>query len=160
MKITLNELKQLVKNVINEEMGKMKMEGEEMSKEEKAMDVLQDILKPSEIEFLKKQYKMLGKSGLKDEVNSVIELSEMVEADELSEDEFKLRNIINKIIKKGTVLSALGVVPAAMFVGGSAALGLGIASLAGMLLKDAAFWKKDGKIHRKGLEKSDAEMEA
>lgn len=178
MKITLNELRQLVKNVIKEEMSKvemegyskmkkeayskMKMEGEmedgdEMSKEEKAIETLERILKPSEIEFLKKQYKELGKSGLKDEVNTLMNLNEE-EEDEMSEDEFKLRNIVNKIIKKGAVLSTIGIVPAAMFVGGTAAVGLGIAALAGTLLKDAAFFNKKGVDYKK-LKASDEEME-
>ena len=178
MKITLTELRQLVKNVIKEEMAKvekegyskmkkeayskMKMEGEmegedEMSKEEKAVEVLDRILKPSEIEFLKKQYKELGKSGFKDEVNALMNLNEE-EEEEMTEDEFKLRNIVNKIIKKGTVLSAIGIVPAAIFSGGTAAVGLGIATLVGTLLKDAAFWTKKGVDYKK-LKASDEEME-
>ena len=121
--------------------------------EKQAVNILTNILNPSEIDFLTDELSTLGKEGLKDEVNSVMdgdgELSE-----EMDEKEYKIRHIINKIIKRGGGLAALGIVPAAMFVSGGAALGLGVAAIASLLLKDSAFWSKDG-IHRDELKKSD-----
>jgi hypothetical protein len=121
--------------------------------EKQAVNILTNILNPSEIDFLTDELSTLGKEGLKDEVNSVMdgdgELSE-----EMDEKEYKIRHIINKIIKRGSGLAALGIVPAAMFAGGGVALGLGVAAIAGLLLKDSAFWSKDG-IHRDELKKSD-----
>ena len=124
------------------------------SKEEKAMEKLQKILSPSDIEFLKKEYSKLGKDGLADEVEEVMQLSEMEDLDtygELTPKEKKLRSIINKIIGYSGVISTLGIVPAAMISGG-AGLGFGIAALASFLLKDAAYWNKKGGIHRDAYE--------
>jgi hypothetical protein len=127
--------------------------GSESDGEKQAVNILTNILNPSEIDFLTDELSTLGKEGLKDEVNSVMdgdgELSE-----EMDEKEYKIRHIINKIIKRGGGLAALGIVPAAMFVSGGAALGLGVAAIASLLLKDSAFWSKDG-IHRDELKKSD-----
>lgn len=146
--------------LVNNKLGTVRPLINEMEdKQEKAVEVLKDILKPSEIEFLKNEYEMLGKEGLADEVVDVIEKDEEGElTEEMSEREYKLRNIINKIIKKGTAIAGLGIVPAAMFASGGLALGLGIASLAGVLLKDAAFWNSKGEINYKELNKSDDEM--
>jgi hypothetical protein len=146
--VRLNEsdLVNIVKRVITEE---------EMAQEEKveaAKDAISDILNSSEIEFLKQKFQEDGKEGFKDEVVAAVkdvkgaESGELSEEDmgNMSEDEYKLRSIIHKIIKKGSVLAMAGVVPAMMFVGGPAALGLGIAALLGMTLKDSAFYKRGG----------------
>jgi hypothetical protein len=121
--------------------------------EKQAVNILTNILNPSEIDFLTDELSTLGKEGLKDEVNSVMdgdgELSE-----EMDEKEYKIRHIINKIIKRGGGLAALGIVPASLFVSGGAGFGLGVAAIASLLLKDSAFWSKDG-IHRDELKKSD-----
>lgn len=164
MKITLTELRRLVKNVIKEEIAKTKITENEVEIEdpEAAVKAMKKILSPSEIEFLKSEYKKLGEEGLADEIEDVRQLSEMEDSDtygELSEKEYKLRNILNKIIKVGGVLSMLGIVPAAMFVSGTAGLGLGIASIVGLLFKDAAFWNKKGGIRRDGFEKSNKELD-
>lgn len=164
MKITLTELRRLVKNVIKEEMAKTKITENEVEIEdpEVAVKVLKKALSPSEIEFLKSEYKKLGEDGLADEIEDVRQLSEMEDLDtygELSEKEYKLRNILNKVIKVGGTLSMLGVLPAAMFVSGTAGLGLGIASIVGFLFKDAAFWNKKGGMHRDGIERSNDELE-
>ena len=75
----------------------------------------------------------------------------------MSENERQVRAIIDRIINYSTVGSALGIVPAAMFVSGGVALGLGITSIVGLLLKDSAWWdtKKGGHaMHTKEMEKS------
>jgi hypothetical protein len=155
VRLTESDLIKLVKRVVKESEG-----GEMDSKKEKAVEVIQDILKPSEIEFLKKEFQNLGKEGLKDEVEyvmSVDESGELGEEEEMSEKEYKLRHIVNKLIKKGGVLAALGIVPAAMFLGGGAAVGLGVAALVSTLAGDSAFFGKKG-LHYKELEKSDKSM--
>lgn len=163
MKITLNELRRLVKNVIKEEMTKSRITENEVEIEdpEAAVKAMKKILSPEELAFLKSEYKKLGEEGLADEIEDVRQLSEMEDLDtygELSEKEYKIRNILNKIIKVGGGLATLGILPAAMFVSGSAGLGLGIASIVGFLLKDAAFWNKKGGIHRDGIERSDEDL--
>ena len=146
IRLTENDLTRIVKRVIKEE---------EMAQEEKveaAKEAISDILNPSEIEFLKQKFQEDGKEGFKDEVVAAVkdvkgaESGELSEEDmgNMSEDEYKLRSIVHKIIKKGSVLAMAGVVPAMMFVGGPAAIGLGIAALLGMTLKDAAFYKRGG----------------
>ena len=62
----------------------------------------------------------------------------------MGDDEMKLRGILDKIIQNTTLMSALGVVPAMMFVGGGAALALGIVAILGTTLKDSAFFKRKG----------------
>ena len=60
--------------LVNNKLGSVKPLINEMEdKKEEAIDILKDILKPSEIDFLKKEYEMLGKEGLADEVVNVIE---------------------------------------------------------------------------------------
>jgi|688.fasta_scaffold439149_2 hypothetical protein len=156
VRLTESDLIKLVKRVVKESEG-----GEMDSKKEKAIEVIQDILKPSEIEFLKKEFKNLGKEGFKDEVEyvmSVDESGELGEEEEMSEKEYKLRHIIDKIITKGGVLSMLGVVPAAMFVSGGAAAALGVTALVAFLFKDAAFWDSKGDVHHKERNRSHREM--
>jgi len=139
--------------LLSSKLGDAKPYINESEGEKEAVNILTNILNPSEIDFLTDELSTLGKNGLKDEVNSVMngdgELSE-----EMDEKEYKIRHIINKIIKRGGGLAALGIVPAAMFAGGGVALGLGITAIAGLLLKDSAFWGKHG-IHRDELKKSD-----
>jgi hypothetical protein len=174
MKHLLNNLSEEEKNsILEQHTGGMKVMTENFNKllnsklgdakpfiteseaegEKEAVNILTNILNPSEIDFLTDELSTLGKEGLKDEVNSVMngdgELSE-----EMDEKEYKIRHIINKIIKRGGGLAALGIVPAAMFAGGGVALGLGITAIASLLLKDSAFWGKHG-IHRDELKKSD-----
>lgn len=146
IKLTESDLARIVKRVIREE------KSTEESKKNKAKEALHKILKPSEIEFLKQKLEDEGKQGFKDEVVAAVkdiesdkkgELSEEDKSD-MSEDEFKLRSIVNKIIKKGTVIAGLGIVPAAMFLGGPAAIAMGITALLGVIFKDAAFAKRGG----------------
>jgi hypothetical protein len=62
----------------------------------------------------------------------------------MSETEMKLRGILDKIVQNTTLISALGIVPAAMFIGGGTALVAGIISMLGVTLKDSAFFKRGG----------------
>ena len=146
IRLTESDLARIVKRVITEE---------EMAQEDKveaAKDALSDILSPNEMKFLKQKFQEDGKEGFKDEVVAAVkdvkgaESGELSEEDmgDMSEDEHKLRSIVHKIINKGSLLAMAGVVPAMMFVGGPTAIGLGIAALLGMTLKDASFWKRGG----------------
>lgn len=84
-----------------------------------------------------------------------IELSEDDEIG-MEDEEFAARRILHKIIQNVGIGSALAIVPAAMFIGGGVALGLGITAIAGTILKDAAFYKKGGRGHNyKAQDKSD-----
>ena len=56
----------------------------------------------------------------------------------------KLRGILDKIVQNTTLIAALGIVPAAMFISGGAALAAGIISMLGVTLKDSAFFKRGG----------------
>jgi len=62
----------------------------------------------------------------------------------MSETEMKLRGILDKIVQNTSLIAALGIVPAAMFISGGAALVAGIISMLGVTLKDSAFFKRSG----------------
>lgn len=89
------------------------------------------------------------------------QLIDLGEGDDIGMDdgEFEARRILHKIIQYVGIGSGLAIVPAAMFISGGVALGLGVTAVAGTMLKDAAFWKKGGKYndhHYKAQDKSDA----
>lgn len=60
----------------------------------------------------------------------------------MSREEFDIRKLIDKVIGYGGVISGLGVVPAAMAIGGGAAAALGITGIALYMLKDAAWYQR------------------
>jgi hypothetical protein len=62
----------------------------------------------------------------------------------MSQKEIKLRQILDKIINKGSLGSLAGVLPAAMSGHPGLALGLGVAAMVGAFSKDAAWWKSGG----------------
>lgn len=63
---------------------------------------------------------------------------------EMSDQEFRIRSIIDKIIRRVGPVAGLAIVPAAMFISGGVALGLGITAVAAVYLKDAAWYKSSG----------------
>ena len=63
---------------------------------------------------------------------------------EMSDQEFRIRSIIDKIITRIGPVAGLAIVPAAMFISGGVALGLGITAVAAGILKDAAWYKSSG----------------
>ena len=129
------------------------MEGEtnfdEMDKEQGAEEI-KSVLSDDELQFLGQVMSQEGEGGLESKIENAIETkSEMNEEDSdfeseygMSEDEFKMRNIVDKIIEKTSVLSMLGIVPAAMLSGGAAAVAAGVTALVAYLLKDAAWYNK------------------
>jgi hypothetical protein len=62
----------------------------------------------------------------------------------MSDQEFRIRSIIDKIIMRVGPASGLAIVPAAMFISGGVALALGATAIAGYILKDAAWYKTGG----------------
>lgn len=62
----------------------------------------------------------------------------------MSNDEYQVRKIIDKVIRGTSAVAGLAVLPAAMFVGGGVAIALGVTALATMLLKDVAWWSPKG----------------
>jgi hypothetical protein len=136
---------------------------------QQSSEVVQE-LSPEEQELLKSfiesnpdQFKEIVKQEVaqeKDEKEMEGGESEMMEDDEIgmNDQEFQVRRIIHKIVNYVSVGSALSIVPAAMFISGGVALGLGVTALVGTTMKDAAFWKRGGKYtdhHYKAQEKSD-----
>jgi hypothetical protein len=126
---------------------------------ETAKEELQDTISSSEMRFLSDLMNRKGKDELEDMLMNVVsqmeeeevnysEVDEMMYEDfekqyGMSETEMKLRGILDKIVQNTTLIAALGIVPAAMFIGGTA-LVAGIISMLGVTLKDSAFFKKGG----------------
>jgi hypothetical protein len=172
IRLTESELINLVRKIIKEDEDQWVADSQEMEDEsdfskmdlERAKEELKNTISPSEMRFLRDLVKYEGEDEVKDMLMNV--LSQMEDKDEtidadyeevdemlyedfeneygMSEDEMKLRRILDKIVQNTTLLSALGVVPAMMFVGGGAALALGIVAIAGVTLKDSAFFKRKG----------------
>lgn len=175
IRLTENDLHRIVKRVIKEqdEISTQEKGKTIVNKSESAVDSLSD----DEKNILSNFIKDIGPEGFKEFVADRIEgeKSEFTEEDDdeytsdlgMSKDEYKVRKIIDKIIMRVGPLATLGIVPAAMFISGGAAVGLGLTALAGFLLKDAAWYaKKDyskpmpgsgmrsGGIHYKAAERA------
>ena len=139
---------------MEEGMYEEEMNGEEMGGEENVgelvADKLQDVLSPEELSFLSQAYTKGGKemvaSAIEDASNEGINEDSNTEPPAegefgMSRNEIKLRQILDKVITGGGIGSLIGALPAAMMGSPYLALGLGIASLVGCGLKDAAWWK-------------------
>jgi hypothetical protein len=137
-----------------EGMYEEEMNGEEMGGEENVgelvADKLQDVLSPEELSFLSQAYTKGGKemvaSALEDSSNKGVNEDANTEPPAegefgMSRNEIKLRQILDKIILRGALGSLAGILPAAMMGHPFLAIGLGVASLVGCGLKDAAWWK-------------------
>ena len=166
IRLTESELINLVKRIIREDEEQWMADSQEMEGEsdfskmdlETAKEELKDTISHSEMRFLNDLMKHEGKDELEDMLMNVVskmedddyeELDEMMYEDfekeyGMSETEMKLRGILDKIVQNTTLISALGIVPAAMFIGGGTALIAGIISMLGVTLKDSAFFKKGG----------------
>ncbi len=134
----------------------------DISLAQKAREVTKQ-LSPEEKEILANYLQSNPKDfvqTVKQEVAQEKQEEELGEEDDLGmgDEEFEARRILHKIINYVGVGSLLGVVPAAMFISGGVALGLGITALGANMIKDAAWWKRGGKFtdhHYKAQEKSD-----
>jgi len=131
--------------------------------ESKLEAAINDIgLTPEEIDALTSELIDLGKNNFKEKVADISSnissndsSSELSEEDEMGDTELKLRSAIDKIITKTGVLSMLGIVPASMFISGTAGLAAGITAFAMFILKDAAWYKKGGRYRSHHYDKSD-----
>jgi len=147
VKLTESDLTRIVKKVIKEQESEKetakeitksaKSAVEDLSSEEK--NILADFIKNNDPEDVMNVFKQQLSS-------SKTEMSEEEDVDTsdlgMSSSEFKTRKIIDKIINSVAFLGSFGIVPAAMFISGGAAFGLGLAGLAAYLLKDAAWYSK------------------
>ena len=170
IRLTERDLTRLVKRIIkeNEESwsdDSFDMEGDsDFSKMdlETAKKELKNTISPSDIRFLSDLMRREGKDELKDMLINTLSQIEGDNEDDfeeeeevnmledfekkygMSEKEMKLRGILDKIVQNTTLIAALGIVPAAMFISGGAALAAGIISMLGVTLKDSAFFKRGG----------------
>ena len=166
IRLTESELINLVKRIIKEDEEQWMADSQEMEGEsdfskmdlETAKEELKNTISRSEMKFLSDLMKHEGKDELEDMLMDVVsqmkdsnysEVDEMMYEDfekqyGMSETEMKLRGILDKIVQNTTLIAALGIVPAAMFIGGGTALVAGIISMLGVTLKDSAFFKKGG----------------
>ena len=168
IRLTESELINLVKRIIREDEEQWMADSQEMEGEsdfskmdlETAKEELKDTISNSEMRFLSDLMKRKGKDELEDMLMDVVsqmkeedanysEVDEMMYEDfekqyGMSETEMKLRGILDKIVQNTSLITALGIVPAAMFIGGGTALVVGIVSLLGVTLKDSAFFKRGG----------------
>ena len=145
IRLTERDLTRIVKRVIRES-EEDAIEGEEVAAE--AEDATKNLSR-DEKEFLKDYIEENGIETLQDKIADQLEnegsLTELDEDDEMGETEYKLRKILDKVITYGAVGAGLAALPAAMFISGGVAAGLGAAALAGTILKDAAWYKRGGK---------------
>jgi hypothetical protein len=167
IRLTERDLTRLVKRIIkeNEESwsdDSFDMEGDsDFSKMdlETAKEELKNTISPSDIKFLNDLMRREGKDELEDMlINTLSQIEGDTEDDfeqvnmledfekkyGMSEKEMKLRGILDKIVQNTSLIAALGIVPAAMFISGGAALAAGIISMLGVTLKDSAFFKRGG----------------
>ena len=170
IRLTERDLTRLVKRIIkeNEESwsdDSFDMEGDsDFSKMdlETAKEELKNTISPSDIRFLSDLMRREGKDELEDMLINTLSQIEGDNEDDfeeeeevnmledfekkygMSEKEMKLRGILDKIVQNTTLIAALGIVPAAMFISGGAALAAGIISMLGVTLKDSAFFKRGG----------------
>jgi hypothetical protein len=110
---------------------------------------MQSTLTDNEVAFLKMLYKEEGKEAFANAISAVegtVKEGEVPANGDfgMSQKEIKLRQILDKIINKGSLGSLAGVLPAAMSGHPGLALGLGVAAMVGAFSKDAAWWKSGG----------------
>lgn len=117
---------------------------EEMGGEENVgelvADKIQDVLSADEVNVLVQAYQKGGKEMIANALSQSVNEGDY----DMNQGELKLRQILDKLIKRGALGSLAGILPAAMMGHPALAVGLGIAALAGTALKDAAWWKKNG----------------
>jgi len=163
IRLTENDLARIVRRVIKEneeewidqsqdmegesDFSRMELEKKALKQAEKAVNILSD----DEKDFLTTYLNSVDASDFQDLVIDEIEnmgVGAITEEEKddlgMSEDEYQVRKIIDKVIRRVTVISILSVVPAAMFISGGVAVALGVTSLATMLLKDVAWWNPKG----------------
>ena len=147
-KQTLNEQVFRIKNMMGlSEQNEMSSPKEEIK--QKAAEVAQ-MLSPEEQNILA-SYMESNPKGFFNSVKQEVAMEKQEELGEeeegMSDNEFEARRILHKVIQYVGVGSMLAVVPAAMFISGGLAAGLGVAGLAETGLKDSAFFNRGGGHH-------------
>lgn len=111
---------------------------------EEATEMLSDREKSILTQYLENDpegFKEIVKDELEDIESGSNPRERDYEALGMDKTEFETRKAIHKILKYVTVGAGLAIVPAAMFISGGVAAALGVTALAGVMGKDAAFWK-------------------
>ena len=106
---------------------------------EEEMEILYDFLSTVDAEdflgLVKDEIKNLGMGPITEDEKEDLGMSD---------EEYQVRTIIDKVIRGTSGIAALGILPAAMFIGGGVAVALGVTAMATMLLKDVAWWRPKG----------------
>jgi hypothetical protein len=163
IRLTENDLARIVRRVIKEneedwiasseemdvESDYSKVELEKMvlsqaedatnSLSEEEMEILNDFLSTVDaedfLELVEDEIKNLGMGSITEDEKEDLGMSD---------EEYQVRAIIDKVIRGTSGIAALGILPAAMFIGGGVAVALGVTAMATMLLKDVAWWRPKG----------------
>jgi len=101
-------------------------------------------LAPEEQEELRDFIESQGMGALQDLIKASLVSRVSESEEEMSDREYRIRRIVDKVITYSSVGSALAIVPAAMFIGAGVAAGLGVYALVSNTLRDAAWFKRGG----------------
>ncbi len=153
IRLTESDLARIVRRVIKENEEEWISQSEDMESDidfkkmeiEKRSKEATKRLSSDEKDILKDFIESEGIEALQDMIKDSLEgvLTEEDE-EEMSDNEYKIRSILDKIITYSSVGAGLAIVPAAMFISGGIAAALGIYALAAVTLKDAAWFKRKG----------------
>jgi hypothetical protein len=153
IKLTESQLRDYIQKIISEQIKeshneehvsspqdelKQKAEGAVQMLSPEEQQILADFIQNNPREFLSTVKHQVAQEKQED-------LGEDEENIGMDDNEFEARRILHKIINYVGPGALIATVPAAMFISGGVALGLGITALGANMLKDAAFWKKGGK---------------
>ncbi len=151
IRLTESDLARIVRRVIKENEEEWISQSEDMESDidfkkieiEKRSKEATKRLSSDEKDILKDFIESEGIEALQDMIKDSLEgvLTEEDE-EEMSDNEYKIRSILDKIITYSSVGAGLAIVPAAMFISGGIAAALGIYALAAVTLKDAAWFKR------------------
>lgn len=166
IRLTESDLTRLIKKIVKEseenyyddiekesdfsKMSKEKTEKKVLNQVENETEELNDDEKEIIKDYLKSAEKSEFLNILKDQIKNNKNGQSLDEEDDdddnlgMSEDEYNVRKIIDKVLRRVPVIATLSAVPAAMFLGGGIAAALGVTGLATLLLKDVAWWRPKG----------------
>ena len=163
IRLTENDLARIVRRIIkeNEEdwissSSEMDLESDysKVELEKMALEQAEDAtnsLSEEEMEILNNFIRSVSPEEftelIEDEINN-LGLGPITEDEKedlgMSKEEYQVRTIIDKVIRGTSGIAALGILPAAMFVGAGVAIALGVTAMTTMLLKDVAWWRPKG----------------
>jgi hypothetical protein len=153
IRLTESDLTRIVKRIIKENEEDWVSQSEDMESDadfekmelEKSSKEATEQLSPEEQDMLRDFIESNGIESLQSIVKDSLE-SVLTEEDEneMGDNEYEIRSIIDKIIGYSSVGAALAIVPAAMFISGGIAAALGVYALASNTLRDAGWFKRKG----------------